>query len=77
MCALGYVPEIPIASSSRNATLTTASGAQIGHVGQKTVEYEHEDGGSVNVNIEVADVTRPMVAVGELQKRDSCDGTPT
>ena len=27
------------------------------------------DGGSVNVSFEVADVTRPLVAVGELQKR--------
>ena len=38
------------------------------HGGQKTVEYENSDGGSVNVSFEVADVTRPSVAVGELQK---------
>ena len=33
------------------------------------VEYENGDGGSVNVNFEDANVTRPLVAVGELQKR--------
>ena len=33
------------------------------------VEYENGDGGLMNVNFEVADVTRPLVAVGELQKR--------
>ena len=36
---------------------------------QKTVEYENGDGGLVNINFEVADVTRPLVAVGELQRR--------
>ena len=51
------------------ATLRTATGAQIEHAGQKTVEYENSDGGSVNVSFEVADVTKPLVAVGELQKR--------
>ena len=69
VCPLGCVPEIPIASSSRNATLGTASGAQIEHAGQKMIEYEHGEGGSVNVNFEVADVTRPLVAVVELQRR--------
>ena len=54
---------------SRRATLRTATGAQIEHAGQKTVECENSDGGSVNVNFEVADVTRPLVAFGELQKR--------
>ena len=54
---LGYAPGIPIANSSRNATLRTASGAQIEHGGQKMVEYGHGDGGLVNVNFEVADVT--------------------
>ena len=63
--------------------LRTASGAQIEHAPQKMVEYENSDGGSVNVcdssssgvkkkvnvSFEVADVTRPLVAVGELQKR--------
>ena len=39
------------------------------HAGQKMVEYENGDGGSVNVNFKVADVTRPLEAVGELQKR--------
>ena len=54
---------------SRRAALRTATGAQIEHAGQKTVEYENSDGGSVNVSFEVADVTRPLVAVGQLQKR--------
>ena len=63
------MPEIPIASSSRNDTLCIASGAQIEHAGQKMIEYEHGEGGSVNVNFEVADVTRPLVAVVELQRR--------
>ena len=40
-CPLGYAPEIPIANGSRNATLRTASGAQIEHGGQKMIEYEH------------------------------------
>ena len=69
VCPLGYAPEIPMTNHSRRATLRTATGAQIEHAGQKTVEYENSDGGSVNVSFEVADVTRPLVAVGELQKR--------
>ena len=56
VCPLGYAPEIPMTNHSRRATL-------------RTVEYENSDGGSVNVGFEVADVTRPLVAVGELQKR--------
>ena len=51
------------------ATLRTASSALIEHAGQKVVEYENGDGGLVDVNFEVADVTRPLVAVGGLQKR--------
>ena len=39
------------------------------HAGQKTVEHENGGGGSVKVNFEVVNVTRPLVAVGELQKR--------
>ena len=50
-------------------TLQTASGAQMEHAVQKTVEYENSDGGLVNVNFEVADMSRPLVTVGELQKR--------
>ena len=69
VCPLGYAPEIPIAHSTRNALLRTASGAHIEHAGQKSIQYEHDGGGSVNVNFEVADVTRPLVAVGELQRR--------
>ena len=69
VCPLGHAPEILITDSSRNATLRTASGAQIEHAGQSVVEYEIGEGGSVNVNIEVADVTRLLVSVGELQKR--------
>ena len=65
VCPLGYAPEIPMTNHSRRATLRTATGAQIEHAGQKTVEYENSDGGSVNVSFEVADVTRPLVAVGE------------
>ena len=62
VCPLGYPHEILIANSSRNATLRTASGAQIENAGQKIIEYEHDEG-------EVADVTRPLVADGELQRR--------
>ena len=69
ICPLGYAPEIPMTNHSRRATLRTVTGARIEHAGQKTVEYENSDGGSVNVSFEVADVTRPLVAVGELQKR--------
>ena len=69
VCPLGYAPEIPIAHSTRNALLRTASGAHIEHAGQKSIQYEHDGGGTVNVNFEVADVTRPLVAVGELQRR--------
>ena len=49
VCPFGYAPEIPIANSTRNASLRTASGAEIEHAGQKTVAYEHGDGGAVNV----------------------------
>ena len=69
-CPLGYAPEIPITNSSRNATLRTASGAHIEHEGQKTVEYEHGDGGSVNVNFRVGGGRRVAEAL-----KDSCDGT--
>ena len=68
-CPPGHAPEMPIANSARNATLRSAFGAQIEHAAQKMVEYEHGDGGLVNVNFEVTDVTRLLVAVGELQKR--------
>ena len=68
-CPHGCAPEIPMSNHSRRATLRTASGAQMEHAGQKTVEYENGDGGSANVNFVVADVTRPLVAIGELQKR--------
>ena len=61
VCPLGYALEIPMTNHSRRATLRTATGAQI--------EYENIDTGSVNVSFEVANVTRPLVAVGELQKR--------
>ena len=77
VCPLGYAPEIPMTTHSRHATLRTATGAQIGHAGQKTVEYENSDGGLVNVSFEVADVTRPLVAVGELQKRGMTGDGPT
>ena len=69
VCPLGYAPEIPTINPSRRATLRTATRAHIEHADQKTVEYENNDGGSVNVSFEVEDVTRPLVAVGELQKR--------
>ena len=51
VCPLGYAPEIRLSNRSRCATLRTASGAQMEHSGQKTVEYENGEGGSVNVNI--------------------------
>ena len=54
---------------SRRATLRTASEVQIERAGQKMVGFEHGDGGSVKINFEVADVTRPLVALGELQRR--------
>ena len=69
VCPFGCALEIPMSDHSRRATLRTASGAQIEHAGQKMVEFEHDDGGSVNINFEVADVTRPLVAVGQLQRR--------
>ena len=57
VCRLKYAPEIPIANSSGNATLRTASGAQIEDAGRKMIKHEHGEGGSVNVNFEVAEVT--------------------
>ena len=69
VCPLGNAPGVPVSGHSRHATLRTASGAQVEHAGQKTVEYEYGDGGLVNVNFAFADVTRPLVAVDELQKR--------
>ena len=38
VCPLGCAPEIPMTNHSRRATLRTATGAQIEHAGQKTVE---------------------------------------
>ena len=52
VCPLGYAPEITMSNLSRCATLRIASGAQTEHAGQKTVEYENGDGGSVNVGRE-------------------------
>ena len=69
VCPFGCALEIPMSNHSMRATLRTASGAQIEDAGQKTVEFENCDGGSVNINFEVADVTRPLVAVGELLRR--------
>ena len=45
VCPFGYAPEIPMSNHSRRATLRTASGAQLDHAGQKTVEFENADGG--------------------------------
>ena len=64
VCPLGCALEVPMSNHSKRA-----SGAQVAHAGQKMVEKENGDGGSANVNFEVADVTRPLVAVDELQKR--------
>ena len=58
-----------MSNHSRHATLRTACGALMEHAGQKMVEYENGNGESVTVKFEDADVTRPMMAVGELQKR--------
>ena len=69
VCPHGCAFAVPMSNDLRRATLRTASGAQTEHAGQKTVEHENGDGGSVNVNFEIADVTRPLVAVGKLQKR--------
>ena len=69
VCPLGCASEVPMSNHSRRATPRTASGAQLEHAGQKTVECENGDGGLANVNFEVADVTSPLVVVGELQKR--------
>ena len=54
-------------TNHRRATLRTTSGAPIEHADQKTVEHENGDGGTVNLYFEVADVTRPLVAVGGMQ----------
>ena len=54
VCPLGCAPEVPMFNH---------------HAGQKEVEYENGDGGLVNVNLKVADVTRPLVAVSESQER--------
>ena len=69
VCPFGCALEIPMSDNSRRATLRTPSEAQIEHAGQKMVEFENGVGGSVKINFEVADVTRPLVAVGELQRR--------
>ena len=50
VCPLGYVLEIPMSNHSRRATLRNASGAQMEHAGQKTVECENGDCGSMNDN---------------------------
>ena len=50
-----------MSNHSMCARLRTGVGAQKEHVRQKLVEHENGDGGSGNVNFEVA--------VGELQKR--------
>ena len=68
VCPLGYAPEIPVASQQpkkcdENRVWSTDRARQ------KMVEFEDADGGLVKVNFEVADVMRPLVAVGELQKR--------
>ena len=42
VCPLGYALEMPIANSSRETTLRTASGAQIEHAGQKRLSTSTE-----------------------------------
>ena len=70
VCPIGYAPEVLMSNHSTCATLRTACGAQIERARQKMVEYENGDGGLVKVNFEVADVTRQLVSVGELQKNE-------
>ena len=55
VCPFGYAPKIPMSNHSMQATLRIASGAQMEHAVQKTVEHETGDGELVNVNFEVAD----------------------
>ena len=57
-CPLGYVPEVPMSNHS---------GAEIEHTGQKTVGYENGDSESVNVNFEVANVTRRLVSCRNVE----------
>ena len=59
-CPSRHAPEIPMSNHSRRAVLGTAPGAQIQRAGQKTIEYENGDGGSVNINFKVADVITPV-----------------
>ena len=76
VCPLGY-KLVPISNHSKRATLRTASSAQIEFASQKMVEYENSDGGLVNFNFEVSDVTRPLVAVGELKTWNDCSDEST
>ena len=70
VCPLGYAPEIPMTNHS--------TGAQIEHAGQKTVEYENSDGGSVNVIFEVADVKRAVGGGWRVtEARNDCGDGPT
>ena len=64
LCALGCAPEIPIADS------LFAERDHKNHI-QRSDRTQHGEGGSVNVNFQVADVTRQLVAVG-LTRGENC-----
>ena len=66
VCGPQNVPDYPMVPSERLA-FCEPSGKPLQHYGQKEVSFVTEDGQSVNIKFEVANVVLPIVSVGNLQ----------
>ena len=67
VCGPQHFPESPIVPSER-LSLYEPSGQPLTHYGQKEVKFWSEDGQRVKIKFDVANVVRPIVSVGKLQK---------
>ena len=69
VCPLDYAPEVALTAKGIARRLRTVTGAPIKHEGSKSVRYVHENGATMSVSYEVADVRRPIAAVNNFVDR--------
>ena len=67
VCGPQHFPDYPIVPSEC-LTLYEPSGKPLRHYGQKDVNFFAEDGQKVTIKFDVANVVRPIVGVGKLEK---------
>ena len=67
LCDPQHFPDYPMVPSEC-LTLCEPTGKPLRHYGQKDVNFFAEDGQKVTIKFDVANVVRPIVSVGKLQK---------